>query len=218
MELTFDEGRVLGCLIEKASTTPDAYPLTTNSLVNACNQKTSRDPVVELSDRQVDAAMLELRQNGLARSVRGTGRAVKHRHVADEGLGLNQDELAVLAVLLLRGPQTVGELRSRSERIYPFEDLDEVEAVLEKLGGGMEPLVRELARQPGQKDTRFEQLLVEGESESAVVADGAAQRASSSPPARSDAAIGDVETLRADLADLRRRFDDLCERLGEQID
>ncbi|MCB0995638.1 MAG: YceH family protein [Acidimicrobiales bacterium] len=161
MELSAEEIRVLGCLIEKESATPDQYPLTTNALVNACNQKTSRDPVVSYDDRTVDAAMLSLRQLGLARTVRGSGRSDKHKHVVLDALSLDQAQLAVLAVLMLRGPQTVGELRNRTERIHAFESLEQVEQALASLSSLNDPLVERLNRQPGQKEERWRQLLGE---------------------------------------------------------
>lgn len=159
MELTAEEIRVLGCLIEKAATTPDQYPLTTNSLVTACNQKSSRDPVVSLTAREVTEAMLGLRPAGLARTVTGSGRTEKHRHVADEALGLDPGELAVLAVLALRGPQTPGELRQRTDRYGAFSDLAEVEAALSRLAQRSDPLVVDLGRAPGQSQNRWTHLL-----------------------------------------------------------
>lgn len=159
MELTPEEIRVLGCLVEKESATPDQYPLTTNALVNACNQKTSRDPVVAYSERDVDAAMMSLRRLGLARTVRGSGRSDKHKHVMSDQLGIDQARTAVLGVLMLRGAQTVGELRTRTERLHPFESLEEVEAALRSLFERDEPLVERLVRRPGQKEERWRHLL-----------------------------------------------------------
>jgi len=155
MELTVAEIRVLGCLMEKAATTPDQYPLTTNSLITACNQKTNRDPVVSFDERTVNEAMLELRQAGLARSITGSGRTVKHRHVADEALELGERSAAVLAVLLLRGPQTPGELRTRTERYVGFDTVEEVDEVLEGLAAREHPLVEDLGRGPGQSQNRW---------------------------------------------------------------
>jgi uncharacterized protein YceH (UPF0502 family) len=159
LELTAEQVRVLGCLIEKALTTPDQYPLTTNSLVLACNQKTNREPVVEYGERIVDQAMLELRQLGLARTVTGGGRTNKHRHVVGEAFGLGDAEVAVLGVLLLRGAQTPGELRTRTGRSHGFDSLDEVEAALDRLAQRDEPLVLHLDRQPGQKEARWAHML-----------------------------------------------------------
>jgi uncharacterized protein YceH (UPF0502 family) len=159
VELTSEQVRVLGCLIEKERTTPDQYPLSTNALVTACNQRSSRDPVVSYDDRVVDQAMLELRQQGLARTVRPTGtRGHKHRHVLHEAWSLDDEELAVLAVLMLRGAQTPGELRTRTER-YVDLDMSTVEAVLDRLADREPPLAANLGRRPGQSQDRWTHVL-----------------------------------------------------------
>ena len=163
--LTDEELRVLACLVEKSFTTPDQYPLTTNSLTNACNQKTSRDPVVDYPSQLIDRTMLSLRDGGWARSVRGVGnRAFKHKHVIDERLGLSEAEQALLAVLALRGPQSAGELCTRTERYGVFPgDRDEaftaVEDTLASLAARDEPLVRNVGRESGQSQDRWIQLL-----------------------------------------------------------
>src|SRR5688572_1923869 len=160
MELSLEEIRVLGCLVEKERTTPDQYPLSTNALRLACNQKTNREPIVEYNDVLVDQTMLVLRQSGLARTVSGMGmRASKHKHVLGEAWGLSDQELALLCVLMLRGPQTVGELRGRSDRMSSFVSLGEVETVLGTLAGRPDPLVVRLERRPGQKEERWAHLL-----------------------------------------------------------
>src|SRR5438270_5047698 len=134
IELTAEEARVVGCLIEKAATTPQYYPLTLNALVNACNQSSNRNPVVSYDDGIVQDALASLRERGLTRIVYSTSnRATKYRHVLDEQLGLDDQELAVLDVLLLRGPQTVGELRTRTDRMAEFASLGDVEAVVDGL-------------------------------------------------------------------------------------
>src|SRR5215211_336106 len=133
MDLSAEEIRVLGCLVEKERTTPDQYPLTTNALRLACNQKSGRDPVVDFDERTVDGAMLGLRERKLARTVLGGGRTAKHKHVLGETWGLDDDEMAVLAVLALRGPQTAGELRTRTDRMAALRSPEAVEAVLERL-------------------------------------------------------------------------------------
>lgn len=159
-DLTDAEARVLGCLIEKESTTPDAYPLTANSLRNACNQSTSRDPVMSMTDHDVEQALTSLRARGWTRTVHSTSnRAMKFRHVVPEVLELELGETAVLAVLMLRGEQTVGELKTRTDRLHGFESTDEVAAALARLAGRDEPLVRQLDRRPGQKDARWVHLL-----------------------------------------------------------
>jgi acyl-CoA reductase-like NAD-dependent aldehyde dehydrogenase/uncharacterized protein YceH (UPF0502 family) len=156
--LTAEEARVLGCLMEKAVTTPDGYPLSLNSLVNACNQATNRDPIVHFTEDVVDATLDRLREKGLSRRVMATGqRVVKHRHIAEEGLGINAAEYAIVGVLLLRGPQTPGELKGRTERWHRFRSLDDVEEVLGRLAARQ--LTAQLPRQPGQKEARWAQLL-----------------------------------------------------------
>lgn len=168
MELTPEEVRILGVLVEKEATTPDHYPLSTNALTNACNQKTSRDPVVDYDQRTVSDTMLLLRPAGLARTVI-SGRTEKHRHVIGEAWELDHASLAVLAVLMLRGPQSPGELRTRTERAHGFDDLEAVEAVLVELAGRGDPFVRNLGRGPGQSQDRWTHLLGSSAGSPAVV-------------------------------------------------
>jgi len=157
-ELTPPEQRVLGCLIEKRWTTPDQYPLSLNGLRLACNQSTNRDPVTAYDEATVRDAAQRLCLYGLARLASGHGsRAIKYRHLAEEALGLDREELAVLAVLLLRGPQTPGELKARTERMAPLGSLADVERILTALGE--RDYVRRIGRRPGQKEDRFEHLL-----------------------------------------------------------
>jgi uncharacterized protein YceH (UPF0502 family) len=168
MELTAPEQRVLGCLIEKRFTTPDQYPLSLNSLRLACNQSTNRDPVTHYDEATVRAGAERLTRYGLIRLASGHGsRATKYRHLADEALGLSPEQLAVLAVLLLRGPQTPGELRQRTERMAR---LDSPTAVEQVLGALIERgFAARLERRPGQKEERFSHLLG-GEDEPAPAA------------------------------------------------
>lgn len=159
--LTADEARVLGCLMEKAVTTPDNYPLSLNALVTACNQTTNRDPIVSYSEATVENALDALREKGAVRRVMATGqRVVKHRHVADEALDVDAAEFAVLGVLLLRGAQTPGELKGRTERWHRFRSLDDLEEVLSRLAA--RGFTVQLRRRPGQKESRWNHLLVEG--------------------------------------------------------
>ena len=161
MELSFAEGRVLGCLVEKHLLTPQSYPLTDNALVAACNQTTSREPVVQYDVATVRLAVRSLRETGLVRTTHRTGeRADKHEHRLGEALGLSPAEVALLAVLLLRGPQTSGELRARTERMHTFGSLEEVDRVLDGLADRPEPLVVRLERQPGRKEARYADALV----------------------------------------------------------
>lgn len=160
MDFTADEVRVLGVLIEKELTTPDYYPLTLNSLTTGCNQKSNRDPVVSYSESQTMRAVDRLLKHRLAGHVAGGGsRTEKYRHAVQEAWGLSVPERAVLSVLLLRGPQTVGELRARTTRHHPFESLEEVDAVLDALASREAPLVLLLPRLSGQKEARHMHLL-----------------------------------------------------------
>lgn len=167
--LSAEEARVLGCLMEKAVTTPDGYPLSLNALVAACNQSTNRDPVVSYGDDTVERALESLREKGLSRRVKATGqRVVKHRHVVDEALGIDAAEFSVLGVLLLRGAQTSGELKGRTERWHRFRSLDDVDEVLDRLA--RRGLTAQLPRRPGQKEARWTQLLGTGADAQAPVA------------------------------------------------
>ncbi|HEV7883508.1 MAG TPA: YceH family protein, partial [Solirubrobacteraceae bacterium] len=154
MDLTAAEIRVLGCLLEKQRTTPDTYPLTLNALRAACNQSTNRDPVVHYDEATIRDAITRLSRRRWARLASGAGsRASKYRHLLDESLTSASDELAVLCVLMLRGPQTPGELKGRTERLHPFADLPAVHATLEHLID--RDLVEQLPRRPGQKEERY---------------------------------------------------------------
>jgi hypothetical protein len=163
VRLGIEAGRVVGCLIEKQLMTPQQYPLTLNALVAACNQSSSRDPVVSYDDRTVEQALAWLKDAGLVHFVHPShGRSVtRYRQAFDELLGLELRPLALLAVLLLRGPQTAGELRARTERMATFDDIVTVEAELEALSTGSEPFVLRLRRRPGQKEERWTQLLTQ---------------------------------------------------------
>ncbi len=167
------EIRILGCLVEKQRTTPDVYPLTLNALRLACNQSTNRDPVVAYDEEMIRTALARLSRKGWARLASGQGsRVVKYRHLLDEALGVSRGELALLAVLMLRGAQTPGELKQRTERLHPLGTLQEVEAALEALIE--RELVERLERRPGQKEVRYA-LVVEGELPSAGETESAAE-------------------------------------------
>jgi uncharacterized protein YceH (UPF0502 family) len=156
------EQRILGSLIEKEMTTPDYYPLTLNSLTLACNQKSNRHPVVGFSETEVMTGFDRLRRLGLTMPASsGSGRVPKYRHCLVEELHLEPEHLAILCELLLRGPQTVGELRTRAERMHPFRDLASVESALDDLKQREPPLVLRLERQPGQKECRYAHLFGE---------------------------------------------------------
>jgi uncharacterized protein len=152
--------RVLGALIEKELTTPEYYPLSLNALVNACNQTSNRDPVVKYDEPTVKSAVDRLRKYSLVRSIqRADARVMKYMHLMRDAMSLEPPELAAMCVLMLRGPQTVGEIRTRSGRLFEFPSLEEAEATLNTLMTRAEPLVARLPRQPGQKEARFTQLL-----------------------------------------------------------
>ena len=155
------EARVVGCLIEKEITTPEYYPLSLNALVNACNQKSSREPVMSLSEADVRTALFELENMSVVR-VLADGRVSKFEHLLYNKLNLKRPEIAVMCLLLLRGPQTPAEIRGRAERLYAFDDNNAVQDTLGRLAGRsepMEPLVRQLARQPGSRESRWMHLL-----------------------------------------------------------
>jgi uncharacterized protein len=153
------EARVLGCLVEKEATTPEYYPLSLNALLNACNQKSNREPVMNVDEDAVRQALHALADLGLARSAATDGRVAKYEHRLQEAFNFHRHELALLCVLLLRGPQTPGELRGRTERLYSFDDLDSVHSALNLLMKREPPLVRVLPRQAGTKEARYMHLL-----------------------------------------------------------
>jgi uncharacterized protein YceH (UPF0502 family) len=158
--ITPTEARILGALVEKQLTTPEYYPLTLNALVNACNQKNNRDPVMSLSESEISTAIEHLRDRNLVYVFYGsTSRVPKYKHMLPTYYELEPAEVAVMAVLLLRGPQTLGELRERTGRMHEFSGLDEVQQTLNNLAAREDPLVLRLERLPGQKDARFAQLL-----------------------------------------------------------
>jgi hypothetical protein len=211
MELTAPETRALGCLLEKQLATPNLYPLTLNSVVAACNQSSNREPVVAYDEHEVAAALAGLREKGVARIVYGSGqRAEKYRHVLDEVWGLDDQHRSVFAVLMLRGPQTVGELRARTERLARFDSLGEVEQVLRLLATREEPLARRLERAPGQKEARWVELF-SGEAAAAEAAAWAEDGGGSEPPRVSalDVLREEVAGLRAEVAELRSFVEDL---------
>jgi uncharacterized protein YceH (UPF0502 family) len=183
------ELRVLGCLIEKQRTTPDVYPLSLNTLRLACNQSTNREPVVDYDEPAIRDALQRLSSKGWVRLASGpTSRAVKYRHLFDEALGLSGSELSLLTVLMLRGAQTVGELKSRTERLHRFDSLPEVDETLHGLGS--RELVMRLERRPGQKEERWEHRLGD-----------TAEVAASAPAQRS--LEERVRTLEEQVAELR---------------
>jgi uncharacterized protein len=182
LALSPEQIRVLGCLLEKQRTTPDAYPLSLNALRLACNQSTNREPVVQYDEATVRDALHRLERRGLVRLASGAGsRAAKYRHLLAERLPMDRGEEAVMCVLMLRGPQTPGELKQRGERMHPFAGLEEVGATLERLIE--RGLAERLPRRPGQKEERYEQLLGEQAEEGGAAVEGALRAGEPAPAA-----------------------------------
>ena len=203
---------MLGSLAEKQVTTPDYYPLTMNALVHACNQISNRDPVVQYDERQVEEAVDSLRLKNLVYIFYGAeSRVPKYKHMMREVLGLAPPELAALCVLMLRGAQTVGEVRGRTGRLYEFADLREVETTLEGLTQRDEPLVTKLPRQAGRKEARYAHLL---SGQPVIEDDGEAQSISTAPRTRGAESErvarleAEVERLSGELAEMRRQFEE----------
>jgi uncharacterized protein YceH (UPF0502 family) len=208
--LTSIETRILGCLLEKERITPENYPLSLNSLIAACNQSTNRDPVVSHDEKAVEAGVDSLREKKLATMTLGAGsRVPKYRHNLLDHFELNQREVALLCVLLLRGPQTPGEIRNRAERLQFFDSLEQVESFLINLTQGADPLVRVLPPGPGQKEKRYVQLL-SGEPALATASADEVPLPASSEKNRSQNRIevleNEVVALREHLQQLREEF------------
>src|ERR1051325_7590524 len=207
--LTENEVRVLGALVEKQITAPEYYPLTLNSLTAACNQKNNRNPVTSLSESEVDDALFSLRDKNLAYVFHGsTSRVPKYKHVAPEVLRVTPPELAALCVLMLSGPQTVGEIRTRGSRLYEFSGLEEVDETLRALSAREnEPLVVRLPRQAGQKEARFAHLLSgEPQIEEAASPSPEPSRSRANDSERVANLAEQIETLTARVEDLTNQF------------
>ncbi|HYV15183.1 MAG TPA: YceH family protein [Conexibacter sp.] len=214
MEPDVVEIRVLGCLIEKQRTTPDAYPLSLNALRLACNQATNRDPVVDYDEHVIRDALQHLYRRGWTRLASGHGsRAAKYRQLLDEALGLARDEIALLGVLMLRGPQTPGELKQRSERLHPFADLAAVQETLARLIA--RNLAAQLPRRPGQKEERYVQLLGGAETDAATPAPASAAPSAPAPVVAPSPPPDDRLTrLEREVAELRAEVGALRDQLG----
>jgi len=205
-ELSAIQVRVLGCLIEKEETTPDQYPLTLNSLRNACNQKTARNPISAYTEGDIGHTLRELESLGMVREAWGA-RAAKYEHQAAKALGVHSKGLALLCPLMLRGPQTLGELKINSHRLHEFDDLDDLQYSLKRLTGHEPSLVKTLPRQPGQKEERYAHLL-SGEPEIP-----AATLSYAAPPpgglaARVEALEAMVETLQEKIMRIEHKNED----------
>lgn len=200
--LTAAEARVLGCLIEKEATTPDAYPLTVNAAQVAANQKTARDPVLALNVGDVNHALRQLEQKGLAKQV-FSSRAERYEHRADKALDLPKQQLTLVSLLLLRGPQTVHELLARSERLVKFNDADDVRHHLDRLIQRQPALALQIPRGPGQREDRYVHLMSGAVDVAAVTARIASSSASSAGEAPSPALEARVQALENEVAELR---------------
>jgi uncharacterized protein len=212
LQLSEVEARVLGALVEKESTTPEYYPLSLNALVNACNQKSNRDPVMTLDEETVRLALRALSEQALVRSAGGDSRVAKFEHRLNELYNFHRHEIAVLCVLLLRGPQTPGELRTRAERMYAFEDLEAVHSALHLLMRREPPLAKILPRQPGTKESRYMHLF-SGDSAPAehLATDHPTETLSSAKTSHD----GDrVAQLEAEIMELRRELNTLREQFA----
>jgi uncharacterized protein YceH (UPF0502 family) len=201
------EARVLGCLVEKEITTPEYYPLSLNALVHACNQKSNRDPLMNLEEDAVRQALRALGEQTLARSASGDSRVAKYEHRLADTFNFTRPETAVLCELLLRGPQTPGELRSRAERMHPFEDLSVVQSTLRHLMEREPPLVKLLPRQAGNKEARYAHLL-SGDVD--VRETQPVREVAESSGASENLRISELESkvagLQKEMADLKRQF------------
>jgi uncharacterized protein len=206
LELTETEVRVLGALVEKETTTPEYYPLSLNALVNACNQKSNREPVMALDEDAVRKALRTLTDQALARAAGGDSRVAKFEHRLNELYNFHRHEIAVLCVLMLRGPQTPGELRTRSERMYEFEDLDAVHGALNLLMRRESPLVKVLPRQAGRKEARYMHLL------SGDVTP--AERAEDESVASEHGSVDRIHELEDEVRQLRRELETLREQFA----
>jgi uncharacterized protein YceH (UPF0502 family) len=214
LHLSDNEVRVLGALVEKEITTPEYYPLSLNALVNACNQKSNREPVMSISEEDARTALRSLSDQALARSAGGDSRVAKFEHRLNDLYNFHRHEIAVLCVLLLRGPQTPGELRTRAERMYAFEDLEAVHSALNLLMRREPPLVRVLPRQPGTKESRYMHLLSGDAAESTLEPETAAPHSLAPASAPSDSASeerlsrleSEVDSLTTQLKTLQEQF------------
>ena len=201
------EARVLGALVEKDITTPDYYPLSLNALVNACNQKNNRDPVMNVDEGAVRDALNGLHDDGIAGPASGAdGRVTKYEHRLQESFNFTRGETAVLCVLLLRGPQTPGELRGRTERMHQFEDLDAVQFSLQKLMQREPPLVAVLPKQPGTKESRYAHLLSGEVDVAELQSHGSSQVSKSADDERISRLEKAIATLQNEVAELKQQF------------
>lgn len=209
-ELNEIETRILGCLVEKELTTPDYYPLTLNALVNACNQKSNRDPVVSYTEEEVERTLEGLSEKHLVYLFYGsTSRVPKYKHRLPSVFELDERETAIVSVLMLRGAQTLGELNQRTTRLYDFADLNEVNETIEALTRREEPIVLKLPRQPGQKEARYAHLLLgEIDVESFVFSNTTSASTTQAKNERIEKLEQEVEELKEELSSLKQDFEE----------
>jgi uncharacterized protein len=216
LTLTAIEARILGALVEKESTTPEYYPLSLNALTNACNQKSNRDPVMQLDESEIRGALNRLEGQSLVRPI-AESRATKYEHRLQDVFNFYRPEMAIVCELLLRGPQTPGELRTRASRIHAFEDLESVHSALQRLSKREPPVVTALPRQPGTKETRYAHLMGEGDplaeaaressqGEGAALRDARVALGAAQEDGKLAALVEEVARLRAEVARLQQQF------------
>jgi uncharacterized protein len=209
------EARVIGALMEKETTTPEYYPLSLNALVNACNQKSNREPVMSLDEDTVRTALYNLRNKNLAAIASGTdSRVAKYEHHMQEAFNFTRGEHAIICVLLLRGPQTPGELRGRTERMFRFEELTDVQSVLQRLGQREPPLVKVLPRLSGTKEARYAHLLSGDVAAWEAPAEAAPASHSSANDERITRLEEEVERLRSEMGELAQQVERLRQQFG----
>ena len=215
LDLSPTEARILGCLLEKERITPEYYPLSLNSLVTACNQTTNRDPIVIYSEKTVEQGLDLLRQKKLAMLIHTAGaRVAKYRHTFLDLYNLNAREVAIICVLMLRGAQTVGELRSRTERMCGAMTLSEVEAILDELSAGGDPLVKVIPARLGQKEKRYVHLLSHYEEASEPMEEGTQTAELTPQKSRLDQLENELHALRAEMNSLREDFEQFKKLFG----
>lgn len=206
-QLTETEARIVGALVEKQLTTPEYYPLTMNALVAACNQKTNREPVVSFDEQTVSRALEDLRDKNIVYVFYGsTSRVPKYKHMLPQVYELEPSETAVMCVLMLRGPQTIGEIKERTGRLYDFRDLNDVNETLESLAKRDEPLIVRLERAPGQKEARYAHLL-SGEVTSYTPPERSASRSTANDE-RLEKLEQELESVKSQLSSFRQEFED----------
>ncbi len=212
--LTIVEARVLGALVEKEVTTPDYYPLSLNALMNACNQKSNREPTMDLDEDEIRQALHGLEEKRLGGRARSSdGRVTKYEHWLQEAFNFTRGEIAAICILLLRGPQTLGEIRGRTDRLFHFEELSDVQSTLQKLMDREPPLVKIVPRQPGTKEARYAHLF-SGDVATFEVAAVPATAGSAGKDERISVLEENVAALQSDVAEIKQQIEKLLRVMG----